>query len=225
MAEPYLGPLFGQPKAAFLALNPGPVKREFQYRDGKFPCEISEHYKSYHAWAASWPYLRAPWKRTSSHTTSRLRFLKDWCADPSLGPEAMLAFELYPWHSERLTSRLRVPPKIVREYVLDPISASGAPVVFAFGADWFRLIREQAHDLALQIVAVLGPEGDRPCPGRVTSRSVVVAKATSGMTLIVEKKRNHPSPPARDDTLLLREAIGHLTVASHHAYGADYAGT
>jgi hypothetical protein len=37
MAEPFLGPLFGQPKAAFLALNPGPVKSEFQYPGGVFP--------------------------------------------------------------------------------------------------------------------------------------------------------------------------------------------
>jgi hypothetical protein len=119
----------------------------------------------------------------------------------------MLAFELYPWHSERLTARLRVPPKIVREYVLDPIRDSGVRAVFAFGADWFRLIREQAHDLGLQTVAVLGPDGDRPCPGRVASRSVLVTKADNGMTVIVEKKRNHPSPPAHEDALLLRQAV------------------
>jgi hypothetical protein len=208
MAEPFIGPLFGQPTVAFLSLHPGASRSEFQHRGGVFPREIVQEYGTYTDWAASWPYLREPWRRTSSHYTSRLRFLRDWCGDLSHGPDAMLDVQFYPWHLETLTAPLRVPPQIVREYILDPVRDAGVRVAFAFGADWFHLIHEQASQLGLRILAVLGPGGDRPCPGRVASRSVLVARTDSGLAVIAEKKRNLPSPPASGDALLLREEVG-----------------
>jgi hypothetical protein len=81
--EPYLGDLFGEPKAVFLALNPGPaaldVKSErgdFQSRTGIFANEIRK-IGSYRAWASSWPYFRKPWGHNSHHFP-RMEFLKRW---------------------------------------------------------------------------------------------------------------------------------------------------
>jgi hypothetical protein len=53
--EPFLGDLFGTPKAVFLALNPGPVYAEFQYTGGVFVEELRD--QSYTQWASRWRYL------------------------------------------------------------------------------------------------------------------------------------------------------------------------
>lgn len=137
--EPFLGDLFAEPKAVFLALNPGPVAPEFQYVSGIFVGEIRAM-GSYSAWARSWPYLRDPWGYNRHHHT-RMGFLRRWYADSTLGGAEMLAFELYPWHSEILNARFRWTDKarhLVDRYVWQPISASGAEYVFGVGADFER---------------------------------------------------------------------------------------
>ncbi len=54
--EPFLGPLMGAPKVAFLALNPGVAYPKFQYRpNGIFVKELER--ESYSDWAARWRYL------------------------------------------------------------------------------------------------------------------------------------------------------------------------
>lgn len=55
--EPYFGDLRSRPAAVVLALNPGEVFPEFQYRGGHFANEI-RHLGAYSMWAKGWPYLR-----------------------------------------------------------------------------------------------------------------------------------------------------------------------
>jgi hypothetical protein len=203
--EPYLGE-WRKASAVVLALNPGQVYPKFQHRGGIFDREIGER-GSYEAWAASWAFVRAPWTDDIPavvHTTSRLAFLRRWFGEPDLPQSGMLAVELYPWHSARVNAALQPDPGIIRDYVWEPISDSGIRHVFAFGAPWFNVLE---HGLGMPVLDRLGA-GGRAYGSRVLSRAVRVFEAPGGITVIAEKHNGSAGPPAADETLLLRKALG-----------------
>jgi hypothetical protein len=204
LPEPYLGALDRRPVAVFLALNPGRAVLDFQGRSGVFADEI-RHYGSYSAWAATWPYLRDPWvaaMRTNRHHNSRLNFLRTWTGQPTLTADAMVSFELYPWHSTAVTAPMRPDPGVVREFVWQPIRQLGVPV-FAFGKPWFDLLEDR---LGLQVVDRLGV-GGRPYPTEVPSRRVLVLRGEDGPVVIVVWQMGFAGPPSPSETRVLREAI------------------
>jgi hypothetical protein len=204
LPEPYLGALDRRPVGVFLALNPGQAQLGFQGRSGLFADEI-RHHGTYSAWAATWPYLRDPWVATmgsNRHHTSRLAFLQTWTEQPSLTADAMVSFELYPWHSTAVTAPMRPDPGVVREFVWQPIRELGAPV-FAFGKPWFGLLED---GLGLQVVDRLGV-GGRRYPTEVPSRAVLVLRGEDGLVVIAERHLGSAGPPRRSETRVLREAI------------------
>lgn len=203
--EPYLGSLSVQPSAVFLALNPGQADLNFQGRKGIFAKEI-ERMGSYSGWAASWPYLRGPWTDpdkhgTNRHHSSRLHFMRTWVGDPRLGGEEMVTFELYPWHSTAVTARMRPDPAVVDEYVWRPVAELGAPV-FAFGAEWFRILKS----LGLQEVVRLGG-ATAHYGSTVASRTVALFTNDTGAKVIAAKHSGSATPPRRDEALLLRDTL------------------
>ena len=203
LPEPFLGPLT-RPRGVFLALNPGRADLAFQGRDGIFAREIRAA-GSYSAWAASWPYLRDPWvaaKDTNRHHSSRLRFLRDWVGDRRLPESVMVGFELYPWHSARVTARMCPDQSVIEEFVWRPIVELGAPV-FAFGAPWAPILEK---DLGLQVVDRLGP-GGRRYPTAIACRKVTVLKTDNGVTVIAEQHAGSAGPPSREETAHLRQAV------------------
>jgi hypothetical protein len=202
--EPYIGALDHRPVGVFLGLNPGRAQLDFQGRSGLFANEI-RHHGTYSAWAATWPYLRDPWVATmgpNRYLRSRLGFLRTWTEQPLLTADAMVTFELYPWHSTAVTVRMRPDPGIVREFVWQPIRELGAPV-FAFGAPWFGLLED---GLGLQVVDRLGV-GGRPYPTEVPSRVVLVLRGEDGLVVVAERHRGGAGPPRRSEARVLREAI------------------
>jgi hypothetical protein len=202
--EPYLGALDRRPVGVFLALNPGEAVLDFQGRSGLFADEIRQH-GTYAAWAATWPYLRDPWVATmgpNRYLTSRRAFLRTWTGQPTLTADAMVTFELYPWHSTAVTAAMRPDPGIVRELVWQPVRELGAPV-FAFGKPWFGLLEDR---LGLQVVDRLGA-GGRPYPTEVPSRTVLVLRGEDGPVVIAEWHLGSAGPPRRSETRVLREAI------------------
>jgi hypothetical protein len=204
LPEPYLGALDRRPAGVFLALNPGRAVLGFQGRSGRFADEIRQH-GTYSAWAATWPYLRDPWVATmgpNRHHRSRLAFLRAWTGQPTLSVDAMVTFELYPWHSTAVTGRMRPDPGVVREFVWQPVRELGAPL-FAFGKPWFGLLED---GLGLQVVDRLGA-GGRPYPTQVPSRAVVVLRGEDGPVVIAESHLGSAGPPRRSETAVLREAI------------------
>src|SRR6478735_5025068 len=105
MPEPYLGDLSADVGMVVLALNPGQSELSFQGRNGRFVQEIRT-LGSYCAWAASWPYLTGSWlqaKGGNRHHEARLSFMRRWYANDRVPREAMVSFELFPWHSHGKT--------------------------------------------------------------------------------------------------------------------------
>jgi hypothetical protein len=204
LPEPYQGALDHQPVAVFLALNPGQADLDFQGRSGLFADEI-RHHGTYSAWAATWPYLRNPWvatKGTNPHLTSHLAFLRTWTGQPTLTADAMVTFELYPWHSTAVTAPMRPDPEIVREFIWHPIRQLGAPV-FAFGKPWFDVLE---HGLGLRVMDRLGA-GGRPYPTEAPSRRVLVLRGEDGPVVVAERHIGSARPPNPSETRVLREAI------------------
>jgi hypothetical protein len=116
--EPYVGDLTGlvaTPRMVILGLNPGQYQPKFQSRDGVFAEEIRRS-GSYGAWAATGPYLRAPWTEEMGDTRywrDRLGFTRRWLDQPSASHHDLLIFECYPWHSTKITVPMKPSPTIV----------------------------------------------------------------------------------------------------------------
>jgi hypothetical protein len=136
------------------------------------------------------------------YLTSRLAFLRTWTGQPTLTADAMVTFELYPWHSTAVTASMRPDPGSVREFVWQPVRQLGAPV-FAFGKPWFGLLED---GLGLQVVDRLGA-GGRPYPTEVPSRAVLVLRGQDGPVVVAERHLGSAGPPRSSQTRLLREAI------------------
>lgn len=207
--EPFLGELTSPPAAVVLSLNPGKVFPDFQYRDGQFAREIRDR-GSYSRWAAEWPYLRGGDFQMGegggpNFHKVRWNFLKNWYQSHDLPAARMLAFELYPWHSLGLTAPILFRSKevqgFVERFIWEPIIDSGAPYVFAFGKDWFPVVRT----LADEELVLLGHEGE-PCPFRVADRTVLVARAND-MLVIASKTHNYAAPLPRDEITVLQGAL------------------
>jgi hypothetical protein len=115
----------------------------------------------------------------------------------------MVAFELFPWHSRGVTAPMQPNPKIVREFIWEPISEFGNVPVFAFGAPWFPLLE---HHLGLRVVVRLGASG-KGYGSVVSSRSVLVLETPTGGLVIAEKHLGGAGPPSPDETERLRQAL------------------
>jgi hypothetical protein len=135
-----------------------------------------------------------------------MEFMRRWHDIPDLGPEAMVSFELFPWHSHGVTAAIRPPREIVREFIWEPIREFGDVPVFAFGAPWFPLLE---HQLGLRLVARLGA-GGKDYGSTVESRSVIVLEAPTGGLVVAEKHLGSAAPPSLREVERLREALAPL---------------
>ncbi|MDQ3964633.1 MAG: hypothetical protein M3277_12105 [Actinomycetota bacterium] len=210
--EPFLGDLSLRPAGVTLALNPGEVFEEFQYRNGIFANEIRAS-GSYSKWAAGWPYLRAegprlPDGRGRDFHRKRLTFLRNWYGTTSIPPSRMIAFELYPWHSTGLTRsiifRSQTARSFIERFIWSPIVDSRTPFVFGVGKDWFPVLRS----FATQELVILGYDGE-PCGFNESKRTVFVGRGPNGMLIIASKTHNVASPIPADDVDTLRTALLH----------------
>jgi hypothetical protein len=203
-AEPYIGDLRGTPRFVTLGLNPGQAVLGFQARDGIFAKAIREA-GSYSAWAASQPYLGETWTPVhgrNRYATARLRFARGWLADPDLAPSELLTFELYPWHSTRVTAPILPPKDIVEDFVWQPLAEIPVEFVFAFGKPWLGACQA----LGLPERGRWG-HGGQDFGSPVASRTVVVFELPSGQSAIVLWQSGYAGPPALDDAQRLRERL------------------
>lgn len=205
--EPYQGDLVGdlvEPRVVVLGLNPGHYIPHLQARDGTFATELRTH-GSYSSWIRTHPYDRDPWLThhgKNRYYTNRLAFTRSWLEDPAADYNSILIFELYPWHSTQVTAPMQPPAAIVDRFVWRPLAEIDVQFVFAFGAPWAHL----ATKLGLPQVNALG-HGGRHYGSRVLGRAVRVYELPSMQQLVVEWHPGSAGPPARDETLLLREEL------------------
>jgi hypothetical protein len=52
-----------------------------------------------------------------------------------------VTFELYPWHSKDVTATMPPPDDILNAFVWRPLAELPVTDVFAFGAEWARVLR------------------------------------------------------------------------------------
>lgn len=201
LPEPYIGPLdpvHGEPRVVALGLNPGEADPAFQGRDGVFAREMTER-SGYAAWAVTEPYLREPWR--SRHRPNRYHlalrdFARRWTGDGDARSRDVLVFELYPWHSDKVTATMAPSSDLIDRYVWAPIANCDAPVVFAFGAQWQRV----ATDLRL-------PEERLDHTLSVAARRARVFRLPSGQRLAVVWQAGYNGPPGAPDVALLKAAL------------------
>lgn len=210
MPEPYLGDLFAtELRMVFMGLNPGSPRPAAQSRTGTYAEEIRD-LGSYRAWAATWPYLRdrdlEDWGRNVFHD-ARYRFMKRWYGDSTLEHRHMLNWELYPWHSKKVQgSRMRPPIDVIREFVWEPVAATGAKWIFAFGSDWY----EQLDQLGLAQLVHLGHRGE-PYPTETKPRAyrqVRVYEGPADSFVVAMSTASAAAPPKDREAEILREELG-----------------
>lgn len=200
--EPYIGPLSpeaGEPRVVALGLNPGEADLAFQGRSGVFRWEI-DAWGGFARWAVSAPYLREPWRSRHRHNRyhAGLRsFAQAWTGDPSVRSEDVLVLELFPWHSDKVTARMRPDLELVDRFVWAPLSEVETEVVVAFGKEWGAVaerlgLLEQAHGAHF----------------RVPTRQLRVFELPSGQRLAVVWQPGYSGPPGPDDVGALQWALG-----------------
>lgn len=207
MPEPYLGDLLrGEHKMVFMGLNPGYPRPTAQARDGSYAHEIRE-LGSYRAWAATWPYLRdldlLEWGRNTFHD-SRYQFMRNWYEDSALEHGHMLNWELYPWHSKKVQgSRMRPPVEVIRRFVWEPIAATQARWIFAFGVDWY----DQLEQLGLKELIHLGHGGESyPTETKPRAyRKVKVYEGPSNAFVVAMSTAAAAAPPKKREADILKE--------------------
>lgn len=209
--DPWVGDLRGEksePRLVVLGLNPGVGYDRLQGVDGTWTERIREvgYSRCLQRSPAEDPETWLPEHGKQSPYWVRLaNFAQRWLQDPSADHRQVLNFELYPWHSRKLTAGITSPPAVVKEYVLDPIGEIGVDDVFAFGAAWF----EVGAALDLPLVARWGADGD-PWPTRLAGWVVEVRRLPSGQRLVVSRQQGYSGPPGQQRLELLRERLDSL---------------
>lgn len=199
--EPYIGPLaskHGMPRLVALGLNPGEADLAFQGPSGVFALEY-QRLGGFSDWAVTEPYLREPWR--SAHRRNRYHenlrtFARRWLQDPDVRSREVLVLELYPWHSDAVTSTISPDPRLIEEFVWRPLTEIDVTEVFAFGAPWYRVaqglrLRELPTTIALNVPA----------------RRVKVFALPSGQRLVVGWQPGYNGPPGAPDVAALRAAL------------------
>jgi hypothetical protein len=199
--EPFIGDILGSPRVILLANNPGAAKPELQSRTGIFAAQIAQ--VGFTRWASTRPFdgPTSPWVRTYGpirHTVQRREFARRFLQDASLDYLDMLTIELYPWHSPTLKGSIRVPPHILREFVIGPLAEfdSSTPVL-ALARGWAT---------ALDRVPELIQRVDHVDGFAVPSRRARIYTTHAGGRIVVVWHSGSDAPPQPADAERLRRA-------------------
>ena len=216
LPEPWFGDRL-QPKAVFLALNPGQaflgterwhqsrLLPDLQSRVGTFAQEIKEQ-GSYARWAERFP----AWHRWVSGGNPfyevRFRFARDWTSNAAIKSDNCLLVELYPWHSRTFNAGAFRPGSEALEqiaaFVLKPLElpAAKAPV-FAFGSAWFSVLTRMGFEETMSRSV-----RDGHALGNVKDRTVSIFQREN-LRIIAEKHAGGAGPPKQSDVKVIRELI------------------
>ena len=76
----------------------------------------------------------------NSHHEPRMSFLRRWFGDDNILPKDRIDFELFPWHSQAVTSAMVPTHDIIREFIWEPLTELRVEFIFAFGRPWIDLL-------------------------------------------------------------------------------------
>jgi len=207
MAELYIGD-WDAPKLVTLALNPGQAELSFHGRDGYFADQI-RRLGSYQEWARSDPYASKLWeaenrinplrngRRPNPHRAKLGRFAHRWLGREPKGHE-ILQLELYPWHSTKVTGRIRPPLNVLSEFLWDPLAEVEIDPIWAFGSHFLRV----AGDLGFVELARWGGE----CFS-TAARAAAEFRLPLGQRLVVVWQLGYAGPPGDEDVRRLKALL------------------
>jgi hypothetical protein len=200
--DPYIGDLRGsvrEPRLVSLGLNPVGVtglqsvdgiwtrriretgySRCFQRSAGEDPATFIEHHG-----------------KESVFWRNLVRFARRWLRDSAVSVHDILELELYPWRSKAVTAPIRPPADIIRKFVFAPVQEIEVPVVFAFGAPWFKVC--EALELPLEAGFSSGGWHLNAC------------RLPSSQLLIVSSQLGFAGPPGPRRVEVIRGVIDYLT--------------
>ena len=203
-AEPWVGPMLGDPRLIVLGLNPGRADLDYQGRSGLFAEEM-RNVSGFTEWAATAPYSREPWIKT--HGPNRYHdqcasFARRFYDDSEIAAEHVLAMELYPWHSTSVTGAMSAPRDVLDSMVWAPLAEVDLGEIFAFGRPWVGV----AEDAELKLENHLG-SGGTSMGSDVASRTVLIYRMPSGQRLVVSWQSGYAGPPGEADARRLRDVL------------------
>ena len=208
--EPWIGDLAAAPPAIVLGLNPGhpevSADDDWHSRAGAIAQEIREA-GTYSSWTAHGPFWEPHWQaRNQTYWNARRRFLEQWLGR-GLASGGVVGFELYPWHSVAwATGAFHPDIDLLDDLVFQPAASAGVTTCFAFGADWFRVLREVEVEITAELVGA-----DADWEGATPSRRVLVARHRRlPMNFVAMKHSGSAGPPKRSETDALREVLNDL---------------
>lgn len=209
--DPWVGDLRGvetEPELVVLGLNPGVGYDVLQGADGTWTRRVRDlgYSRCLRRSPAEDPDAWLPVHgKPSRYWENLVRFARRWLDDETANHRRVLNFELYPWHSPRLTAGLTSPPATVKRFVLDPVAEVEVDDVFAFGAPWFRV----AEGLELPVEAVWG-QVDEAWDADYKDWTVRVFRLPSGQRLVVSKQAGFSGPPSLERLQVVRSRLGAL---------------
>ena len=216
--DPYVGDLRGtgrEPRLVVLGLNPGIGYDSLQSRDGTWAERIRQQGYSRCSSRSpaedpeTWVALHG---KESRYWANLVRFAQRWLGDPRADVGDILNFELYPWHSAKVTGPMQPPPALLREFVWDPIAEIDTQQVFAFGADWFGV----CEDLGLPCLAKYG--AGRPFPSGATYQDwrLGIYELPSGQHVVVSAQPGYAGPPGLPRLEVMRGLVDATYQLTHN---------
>ncbi|TQO20990.1 hypothetical protein FB472_2650 [Rhodoglobus vestalii] len=197
--EPYTGKLIGNDAPMImLGLNPGGAVPRFQAHGGYFVEQLKS--MSYHDWASTAPYVGELWESIHGRNTyyrNRFKFAQRLFERSEWQMSNGVFFEMYPYHSSRVTGSMTPPADALREFVLDPLGELNSSFIFAFGKPWFDVPRRLD----------LKPGRDLNVKWATPSRTARAFPLKSGQELIVMAQNGYAGPPGAADTDALAKEL------------------
>lgn len=106
--------------------------------------------------------------------------------------------ELYPWHSTKVTGRIRPPSKVLAQFLWDPLAEVEVETIWAFGSHFLRA----AQDLGLAELSRWG--GDQ---FSTPARAAAEFRLPSGQRLVVVWQLGYAGPPGDADVQRLKALL------------------
>ena len=206
--EAFIGDLRGEirePRLIVLGLNPGIAYPELQGSNGIWT-QAARKLTYSRSSELRTPFNNENWTRSHSRDSRYFvlldPFARRWLEDNSAGVADILNIEMFPFHSNRLTHKIRPPHDTIKSYVWAPLREMEEDVVFAFGADWVAVCEN------LPLIASYGPyQWQRELKGPTYGNWQVNVYSLETKRVVVSWQKGFSGPPGDERIPELRRVV------------------